>query len=798
MACTTGHWFYYIDDNKYVHVPHKPYNDAIQQGWTILQIVDYWSTTKPTGEQLSELKRLLGLHAPVPSVGDEPIKELQWLLDHHDEPDPASGGSTPAAGKMGPPASGGFTSAAAQKSQKTPGTASGGFPPAAGKAAAPTEAPPVPPAAPPAPKAGELQFTAQEDEEWASSEAGCNKWHTANAIHAYVQKLKEENLEVQPFQPEHSVQFGSIQDYVSTLRYEASQENSHFQWPFSNISFEIGLAIALHHMPPGFKVTIENGRKAPPEIASPKQGYTYDYFHGTSSFSLLNGIIRHGLRPVFGAGSGNAKAAWGIPVPMVYLSMKVGCAAYYPSQPAFSRYTGRGKETMSGGEIIARDGTPPLRIILHCQAVSNQQLWSKKAGKKQSNDQRAFMPQDVHITHITWYALKPEMVAPAQLHYVWEFYGADGNIAEAERLMPNAEADGQMHPYRFAYAVIHHQKKEVPLDITRKSLLSLRMAHQPTLVVCRTLDLAKPADKENIPAAVLKLLKPWQSHVPVLERTQFHEKDRNKAPTTGKTTVGEMMNIATPKPSGGSPPAGSQGASEGFTYAAPQGWSEQGFTNSSWYSQAWDHFQGWRAWDDNRRRGYNDANAYGYYSSTWGEGTWGEDRSKDVAWEQQASSSEAVEPAHKRTKRSKKYNTQQMWQKQTGKTYTRYCRMMINGGYEPINFDYHYIDEGGNYQPLPEGFMVLQTTIWPIPSGDYPHPKKFVWGADEQIPQVQETPQDTAIVTPTVTLKPAAAASSSAGQALAKPSSGGITPAPADQPPKIVLSPNVRKNPYMS
>ena len=56
-------------------------------------------------------------------------------------------------------------------------------------------------------------------------------------------------------------------------------------------------------------VTVQNGNPCPKHIAKSEYGDRLDYWHGTTCKGLINGILRYGLMPVFGAGVGNTKAA---------------------------------------------------------------------------------------------------------------------------------------------------------------------------------------------------------------------------------------------------------------------------------------------------------------------------------------------------------------------------------------------------------------------------------------------------------------------------------------------------------
>ena len=58
---------------------------------------------------------------------------------------------------------------------------------------------------------------------------------------------------------------------------------------------------------------------------------------------------------------------------------------------------------VSGGSYVALDGTPPLRAIVRCLARSSRQLWHR------GNSQSLYMPKDLFITHICFYATHREL-----------------------------------------------------------------------------------------------------------------------------------------------------------------------------------------------------------------------------------------------------------------------------------------------------------------------------------------------------------------------------------------------------
>ena len=88
--------------------------------------------------------------------------------------------------------------------------------------------------------------------------------------------------------------------------------------------------------------------------------------------------------------------------------------SFYPSHDAthaMNPYKNYGRPW--GGEIISRDGTPPIRVMLRCISMNTKQLWHKH---HKLNDQRGFMPKHVYISHIVIYELPPFMASAAHTH----------------------------------------------------------------------------------------------------------------------------------------------------------------------------------------------------------------------------------------------------------------------------------------------------------------------------------------------------------------------------------------------
>ena len=71
------------------------------------------------------------------------------------------------------------------------------------------------------------------------------------------------------------------------------------------MTYEMVIAQAIHHLPPGYHVSIKNGNPCPKELLISTEawpGEIAQYYHGTTAHNLLRGIVRDGLQPTFGSG----------------------------------------------------------------------------------------------------------------------------------------------------------------------------------------------------------------------------------------------------------------------------------------------------------------------------------------------------------------------------------------------------------------------------------------------------------------------------------------------------------------
>ena len=156
---------------------------------------------------------------------------------------------------------------------------------------------------------------------------GVNTWWTAEGIRKY---FKNGTPGAVVWKPWDAFIFDNITDFVSSLRAEASMPGAHFKWPEQRMTYEMVLAQAIHHLPPGYHVSIKNGSPCPKELLLRSldwPGETAQCYHGATTHSLLR-------KPTCGTGGETTARAWGQNTPMVYLSKLLECTCFYPSHDA--------------------------------------------------------------------------------------------------------------------------------------------------------------------------------------------------------------------------------------------------------------------------------------------------------------------------------------------------------------------------------------------------------------------------------------------------------------------------------
>ena len=194
-----------------------------------------------------------------------------------------------------------------------------------------------------------------------------------------------------------------------------------------------------------------------------------------------------------------------------------------------------------GGEIISRDGTPPIRVVLRCISMKTEQLWHKH---NKSNDQRGFMLKHVYISHIMIYALPPFMASAAHAHTTWQMFSSCGHVATSDNLMSDeSSSDKAMRNGKEQWLVPEvygiGRVMEQPLDVntTKKDMLSTRMNRRQTAIIEKWIQLARDPEPRKaigldyLPENVRHLLdmNPEQDAVPVLEHTNYTLKNREKS-----------------------------------------------------------------------------------------------------------------------------------------------------------------------------------------------------------------------------------------------------------------------------
>ena len=162
------------------------------------------------------------------------------------------------------------------------------------------------------------------------------------------------------------------------------------------------------------------------QSSGPRGDEVQDWYHGCHVSSALS-ILQSGFKPGFGTGSDNLLRHYGVPVPGVYLASSWQRASGYPMNcTAQLRRTGntrKGWRQAPGGTLVATDGTMPIRVVFRCLIRKQSWLW-----KRTDSSQLLALPEGIFITHMTIYAVKPELAHQQQL--------VEAPSVEVERLNP--------------------------------------------------------------------------------------------------------------------------------------------------------------------------------------------------------------------------------------------------------------------------------------------------------------------------------------------------------------------------
>ena len=133
------------------------------------------------------------------------------------------------------------------------------------------------------------------------------------------------------------------------------------------------------------------------------------FYHGTHA-SLIPRILGEGFKPSVGAGSPHLMQHYGVTMPGVYVTPLWRTATVYPmSQTTGPIQCDQGffQHGISGGSLLAVDGTLPMRAVIRCLAHTSARLWHRS---DRDNKQSMFMPGDLHITHVYLYPVSPHFV----------------------------------------------------------------------------------------------------------------------------------------------------------------------------------------------------------------------------------------------------------------------------------------------------------------------------------------------------------------------------------------------------
>ena len=130
------------------------------------------------------------------------------------------------------------------------------------------------------------------------------------------------------------------------------------------------MSIAVRNLQADQCVKVDYVRDFQPQYdASYKQVWDVTSIHGFLEINRTDQI-----RACYGAGSSQLSHKYGMEAPVVYIAPELGdeahrgikCALRYP------QYRWITAESTWGGELVCRDGTPPLSVILECWAPTSQ------------------------------------------------------------------------------------------------------------------------------------------------------------------------------------------------------------------------------------------------------------------------------------------------------------------------------------------------------------------------------------------------------------------------------------------
>ena len=206
--------------------------------------------------------------------------------------------------------------------------------------------------------------------------------------------------------PYHGIEhtpFESVAQFVASVREAGNSFHSAFVFPSRRIQLQQQIETSLHFLPPGMAVVVKNAKPAPHGWTE-GVGKITDVYHGTLPSSTIP-ICAKGFGKTYGAGFHQLYRHFGVPVGGVYFAPTLSTAMRYPMGPGVnSNPVFESKQGIPGGELIAQDGTMPMRCIFRCLVDVDDRLYKKDEG---SNQQALFKPADVYISHLIFIAVPP-------------------------------------------------------------------------------------------------------------------------------------------------------------------------------------------------------------------------------------------------------------------------------------------------------------------------------------------------------------------------------------------------------
>ena len=176
----------------------------------------------------------------------------------------------------------------------------------------------------------------------------------------------------------------TISDYVVSLQTCMRLSGSIVKWQTEMLAYQKVIEIALHHLPPGHAITIENLLPVPEDYAK-----RASYYIDMGPDQLLYDIS-HGLTSYYGPGSTQG-------IPLVHASTKWTIASC-------------GEQ----GCLLSTDGTHPMRVMLRVSIHADAAVWK-------GDSCIATLPDRVYVDQMYFYAVPWDRVREQDLQVSNQF-----------------------------------------------------------------------------------------------------------------------------------------------------------------------------------------------------------------------------------------------------------------------------------------------------------------------------------------------------------------------------------------